>query len=278
MKGRSMGERSQRGARATWAVLAIVGLALPIAGQQPGRSERPEERPNGRNYNERIAEKQANAEDQSGIWMLDFHFKDPRLVTVDIPGKGRTLVWYLWYQVTNNTGEARTFVPDLIWVCHDEGAVHHDRVMPKAQMTIQRLEDPTGLYDIKNSVTMALDPVPLSKEFNEKGERISYPKAVTGVATWGDISPKCDRFSIYVYGLSDGWATVDGPDGKPILRRKALQLKFKRLGDEYNQNAGQIRYQGHEWVYTTVDAPPLPAEMKKPAASAAAPGRSTAKQ
>ncbi len=283
MKGRKMGSGGV-GARTVWAGLAIVGLALPIVAQQPvAQPERPAPQPNGRNYNERIAEKQAIAEDKSGIWMLDFHFKDPRIISVDIPGKGRTLVWYLWYQVTNNTGEPRTFIPDLIWVCHDEGTVHHDRVMPKAQMAIQRIEDPTGLYDIKNSITMWADPIPVSKEFNEKGERVSYPKAVTGLATWNDVTPKCDRFSIYVYGLSDGWAAVDGPDGKPIIRRKALQLKFKRLGDEYNQQSGQIRYQGHEWVYTTVDSPPLPGEMKKPepkpAASSASPsGRNTARK
>jgi hypothetical protein len=275
MKGRKMGSR------AVWGTLVLVGLTVPLAGQQNGQNGQPAGRPEGRTYNERSAEKQPNAEDKSGIWILDFHFKDPRVEPVDIPGKGRTLVWYLWYQVTNNTGEPRTFIPDFIWVCHDEGSVHHDRIMPKAQMTIERIENRERLYDIKNSVTMALEPVPASKEFNEKGERVSYPKAVTGVAMWGDIDPKCDRFSIYVYGLSDGWAAVDGPDGKPIIRRKALQLKFKRLGDEYNQNSGQIRYQGYEWVYTTVDSPPLPSEMKKPAGKSAAavpPGRNAARK
>jgi hypothetical protein len=29
------------------------------------------------------------------IWVLDFKFKDPRLVKVDIPGRGQKVCWYL---------------------------------------------------------------------------------------------------------------------------------------------------------------------------------------
>ena len=44
-------------------------------------------------------------------------------------------------------------------------------------------------------------------------------------------------------------------DGKPIIRRKTLQLKFKRLGDEFTQSSDQIRYAGHEWIYAPSDLP-----------------------
>jgi len=37
--------------------------------------------------------------------VLDFRFKAPRLLTVDIPGRGRKICWYMWYQVVNRTGE-----------------------------------------------------------------------------------------------------------------------------------------------------------------------------
>src|SRR6266436_4238274 len=63
------------------------------------------------NPNERAAPQLTNVEDKddirkpdSKIWVLDFKFYDPRLITVDVPGRGRKICWYLRYQVINNTG------------------------------------------------------------------------------------------------------------------------------------------------------------------------------
>jgi hypothetical protein len=44
---------------------------------------------------------------ESKIWVLDFKFYAPRLITVDIPGRGRKLCWYMKYQVTT-TPRSRT--------------------------------------------------------------------------------------------------------------------------------------------------------------------------
>lgn len=250
------------------ASLAILGLVtLPVWGQ-----------PDINKFNERTAEQRANPQDREGIWVLDFHFKNPRVMAIDVPGRGRKNVWYLWYQVSNQTGEKRPFVPDFIWVCQDENTAHHDQVLPFAQGEIRRVEDPDNLLGMKNSVTMTQEPIPVSEEFKD-GERIAFPKSVTGVAMWDDINPRSTQFSIFVFGLSDGWAVVDGPDGRPIVRRKALQLKFRRLGDEFTKDSSQIKFMGHDWIYATSELPALmveepdakpadakPAEEKKPEA------------
>jgi hypothetical protein len=244
--------------------VALAGLLSPTGwGQQP-------DVPLG--YNERKIEQKDHPQDardaktnQPAIWTLDFHFKDPRVIPVDIPGRGRRLVWYLWYQVANNTGQARTFVPDFVWVCNETQTAYHDQVLLKAQAAIQRLEAPSGQQEVKNSWTIAAtDGIPYVRQFNEKNERVAYPRMVTSVATWDDIDPKCTQFSIYVYGLSDGWAAVDGPDGKPVVRRKTLKLTFKRLGDDANQETSPIRFLGHEWVYATSEMPPGTTPARKP--------------
>ena len=54
--------------------------------------------------------------DKEGIWVLDFSFKPLRIKTVDIPGKGRRQVHYLYYKVVNRTGKPRMFVPEFIMV------------------------------------------------------------------------------------------------------------------------------------------------------------------
>ncbi len=279
--------RGKMGSRA-----ALGALAAVLAAALPGFSQ---ERP--LDFNERAVELKKTASDKDGIWVLDFHFKDPRVVPVDIPGRGRRLVWYLWYQVANTRtgnpgGQPQRFIPDFIWKCNDEDTAHHDQYLPSAQRVVQKIEDPAGILDIKNSVTISKDPIPFSKEFNDKDERIAWPKMVTGVATWivptaeeaangkqdpHDINRRSTNFTISVYGLSDGYTRVDGPDGKPITQRKTLRLDFKRLGDQSDPNAGQIRFVRYEWVYATSEDP-AKEEAKKPETVPAPPGQENGKR
>jgi hypothetical protein len=212
--------------------LAIgLAAALPFASAQVIAPPAP--------FNEREVKRGANVLDRDDIWVLDFRFKDPRLITVDIPGRGRKVVWYLWYQVVNNTGQPRTFVPDFELVMHDKPGVVHDQVLPKVQEAIRRIEDPSGHLDIKNSVTMASEPIPPSKPD-------AFPRAITGVATWDDVNPDSNRYSIFVSGLSNGWSV----DDKDVVRRKTLQLNFRRLGDRYHMDSREIKFvPPAEWIY-----------------------------
>jgi hypothetical protein len=190
-------------------------------------------------YNEIEAKHVKNVQDREGIWVLNFRFTTPRLITVDIPGRGRKLCWYLLYRVINNTGQPHTFIPDFELVTLDKPHVYPDQVLPKVQEAIRQVEDPTGHLDIKNSVTIAAQPIPPSKAN-------ATPKAVWGVAIWDDVDPESSRFTIFVSGLSNGWSV----DDKETVRRKTLQLNFRRLGDKYYQDARDIRFiQPAEWVY-----------------------------
>ncbi|MFN6050805.1 MAG: hypothetical protein ACK47R_08225, partial [Planctomycetia bacterium] len=78
------------------------------------------------------------------IWVLDFKFKDPRLVKVDIPGRGQKVCWYLWYQVINYTGKPRRFIPEFEVRTIDQNTIHKDQILPKVQKAVIRLEDPTA--------------------------------------------------------------------------------------------------------------------------------------
>lgn len=231
--------------RATLLLAALVGTWSWVAAQSPAP------------FNEREVKGETLAHDKEGIWMLDFRFKDPRLITVDIPGRGRKVVWYLWYQVVNRTGEPRTFIPDFELVTHDKPGVYHDQVLPKVQEAIQRVEDPTKMLDIKNSVTIAGEPIPPSKPD-------AYPRTITGVATWDDVDPDANRYSIFVSGLSNGWSE----DDNKVVRRKTLQLNFRRVGDRYHMDSREIRFAPpHEWLYRAVSWS-KPAGEAKPAEEA----------
>jgi hypothetical protein len=220
------------------------------------------------NPNEREVKPEANVQDRddinspdSKIWVLDFRFKDPRLITVNVPGRGRKVCWYLWYQVINKTKQPHYFVPDFELVTIDKGTVHHDQVLPAVQEEIIKLEDPTNYLNIKNSVTIYKEPIPPSKPD-------AAPKAVTGVAIWDDVNPDTTRFDIFVMGLSNGWSQTDpvGDDKQPVVRRKTLQLSFKRPGDRFYQGSHEIKFlPPARWIYRASDLKmPEPKKEEKP--------------
>jgi hypothetical protein len=211
-------------------------------------------------FNEREVRSQTSALDKSDVWTLDFRFKDPRLIKVNVPGRGMRICWYMWYQVINRTGQPREFFPRFELVTLDPPAVFHDEVLPSVEDEIRKREDPTGYQDIKNSVTISTNPIPPSKPDGE-----AFPRAVTGIAIWDGSSadPKqrdpekrdlsdASRFSIFVGGLSNGYVKVDpiGKGAAPVVRLKTLQLNFKRLGGRFYMDSREISFvPPAEWIY-----------------------------
>jgi hypothetical protein len=212
-------------------------------------------------FNEREVKAERTDRDKGDVWSLDFRFKDPRTIKVNIPGRGTRICWYMWYQVINRTGQPRTFIPDFELVTLDYPGTYKDEVLPSVQDAIRKVEDPTGYQDIKNSVTIAGKPIPVSKGADE-----AYPRTVTGVAIWDGSAAEgtgegkkreladSTRFSVFVSGLSNGWVEVDavgtGPKAEPIIRRKTLQLNFRRTGGRYSLEARDIAFlPPAEWMY-----------------------------
>ena len=138
---------------------------------------------------------------------------------------------------------------------HDKAYL--SRVMPAAIPAIQLREDPKRR--LLSTVEISSRTIPLSKGREDK--------SVWGVATWVDMDPRMDKFSIYVEGLTNAyrWWDVDDKvrpldkpkivlrddEGKPlrkplrherVMRHKTLRLKFWRPGDEFYQNEREIRF------------------------------------
>jgi RNA polymerase sigma factor (sigma-70 family) len=215
--------------------------AAPAAGKQP---EKPHEvrgqAPRGKDRDE---------------WTLDFRFNDPRLLWVETPDKKRKLVWYFPYQIHNRTGQPRTFIPGLDLVLPEGGKSYPDVVLPQAEASVRKLVDPAGVLDLRNSVTIAATPVPVAKA-GDGAEESRH-----GVAFWEGVPAGAKHFTLFVSGLSNGWVQMQGPDDKPgpvAVRRKTLQLNFKRVGDE-------MRFvPPAQWIYraTQLRAPEVKGERK----------------
>ncbi|MHB8899595.1 MAG: hypothetical protein ACYC6Y_12685 [Thermoguttaceae bacterium] len=207
------------------------------------------------------------------VWYLHFSFKPIRMVWVDVPQADghmeRRLVWYLLYSVTNR-GETLTSAqqPDKTFqVTMTQKPVHF---IPEFLL---RAEDPEIDREYAESV------VPLALPLIEARERVGQPlyntvtmpkqeiavgKTRWGVATWENIDPRVDFFSVFVKGLTNAYRWKDQPQGyragqDPLAKgrtfvRKTLKLNFWRPGDEYDETESEIRYGipgqvDYEWVY-----------------------------
>lgn len=180
--------------------------------------------------------------DKEGIWVLDFSFKPMRLITVEIPSKGRKIVHYIYYKVVNRTGKPRMFVPQFTLV-PDKGRRVEELVWRPAVELIKAREDPAipllGAVDIVGMIP------PSTKQ--------GVDDAVFGVAMWMDVDPRADRLKVYVRGLSDGYQEIPSPEQSkpPTPRYKTLRIDFLRFGDERNLHEKEIRLNEppYEWIY-----------------------------
>lgn len=202
------------------------------------------------------------------IWHLEFRYKNMRMIQVDLPQPDgrmqRKLIWYLVYTVTNpgkalrpvqqpdGTYQAQQvdlpvfFVPEFRLASHEFNKVYPDRVIPAAIGPIRTREDPA--LPLLSSVDMT--------------RQIEVGETLWGVATWEDVDPLIDRFSIYVGGLTNAYRWIDDPaqytrenvlSGRRFLR-KWLKLNFWRPGDEYYEHEKEFRVGipgevDYEWVY-----------------------------
>ena len=234
-----------------------------------------------------------NAHFRSSVRCLEFTFKPLRMLEVDVPQKSgkmqRKLIWYLVYRV-RNTGiglasqeqadgtfaaipsdqKQMRFIPQLVLVSLDRDQsgqrvrkAYLDRIIPTAIGPIERREVAGGR--LLNSVQVAEQL--LTPEVGRGAQ------GIWGVATWEDVDPAIDFFSVFVGGLSNALKWHDPPGayqtgdlpgkGRKFLR-KTLQLNFWRPGDDLAENEREIRYGippgrakiydcdegvAHRWVY-----------------------------
>ena len=246
----------------------LLGLAavLVLAGRAAARNPNEKEIKPGPNVQDpdEIYDKDGKPKVDGKLWVLDFKFKPLRSIKVNVPGRGEQVCYYVWYQVTNKTGKARVFVPAFELVTHDTNQVYRDEVLPTVLDAIIAVEDPEGVLRIKSSSSITREPIPATREN-------ALARPVTGVAVWTDPNEPLPRdsaearrekagkkklsdsnfFSIFVAGLSNGWAETEavGDGSKTVVRRKTLQLKFRRAGDGALRRDEDVRYTGHEWLY-----------------------------
>lgn len=192
------------------------------------------------------------------VFCLEFSFKPLRQILMDLPvGNGRTqrkLVTYMVYRLRYRGGdlrpateevgrgelykrieavgyESRRAFPILVLENHESKRKVVDRIIPAAKARIATREQiQAPLY---NTVDIARVKIPRTTDPDAPG--------IWGVATWTDLDPDLDFFSVNVFGLTNAFE-MDGLDKDAPYRRKALSLNFFRPGDSMAQTEDRVRF------------------------------------
>ena len=240
-----------------------------------GRSARiwiPKQDPIGGTFVERAKNRKLYRD----IWCLEFAFKMPRLIDVDVPAPDlrmrRKRLWYLVYRVKNVGGIRAVVVQDgpvtsekfekpIRFLPHfvlesveglsaAEGTTSYraylDRLVPSAVGPIRRREDPR--IDLFDSARMAATDIAPGEER-------------WGVAIWEDIDPRIDFFSIFVRGLSNAirwredphavFSKESVPGAQTEYALESLRLDFWRPGDERNEFDEEMQV-GHAGLFESM--------------------------
>jgi RNA polymerase sigma factor (sigma-70 family) len=219
------------------AMLAVVavglfGAALLGSGTASGLQSEPRQgHPVALHQDRGEAARQGAVKVDAKKWTLDFQFKDPRVVVLDLPQKGRTSVAYLWCKVINNTGGPIGFTPGFAIVDAQGTAVVPKAAPVPVVEAIRNAEDPAGslsLIDLMTIRRQALRPAALD----------TRQGTVVGVVTWDAAYSRGKTLTVFVSGLSNEqrWDA----NKQPLL--KTLKLSFTCEGAEF-------RFASREWVY-----------------------------
>jgi len=121
-----------------------------------------------------------------------------------------------------------------------EPKLYEDKVLPEALAVIARRER----LPLRNSVS-AVQTVPPAAEPGSADEKVIY-----GVATFTDVDPEADRYTVFMTGFSNGVRKASGPDGSVGVQNKTIVTKYWRPGDQFDQREPEIRLDGDpQWIY-----------------------------
>ncbi len=192
------------------------------------------------------------------VYCLEFSFKPLRQIYVDVPQPNnrmqRKLIWYMVFRVRYLGGDlraapdsttdspygrieaisyqSRRFIPLVVLANQASGKEYLDRILPAVKSKIAMREKITApLY---NTVEISAVPIPRSTDPAAPG--------VWGLATWEDVDPSIDFFSVYVSGLTNAFERQEDADGNVTFLKKTLQLNFYRPGDAIRQIDDEIRF------------------------------------
>jgi hypothetical protein len=175
-------------------------------------------------------------------WEMKFEHGLPQRIVVDTGGPSPKAFWYVTYTVTNTDKQERTFLPVLELLTKDGKVFRSDNKVAPQVFNAIKAREKDAFLETQYTIGGLL--------------RIGPDQAKEGVAIWAEPDAEMGNFSIFVNGLSgeftflkDAQGTeVKGPDGKPVILRKTLQLNYLIRGDAVYPGEDAVNENAEEWV------------------------------
>ncbi|HWB53319.1 MAG TPA: hypothetical protein VG722_03975 [Tepidisphaeraceae bacterium] len=168
-------------------------------------------------------------------WELKFTHAKPRRIVVNVPGNAEPQAfWYMTYTVQNDGKQEQMFLPDFQLLLSDGRVIRSDYNIPLAVFNAikQRTDDPLLQTSLQIAGLI----------------RIGEDEAKDGVAIWPEPTPRLGHFTIFVQGLSGESVTIKGPDSKPVILRKTLELNYIFRGDAFYPEQTAVSEKSEKWV------------------------------
>jgi hypothetical protein len=138
------------------------------------------------------------------------------------------------YSVTNDTDREQLFLPAFELLTEDGRVVRNDINIPRRAFDEIKKREGARFLEPAHKIGGEL--------------RIGPDQAKDGVAIWPEPASEMGQFSIFVSGLSGETATVPGPDKKPTILRKTLQLNYLVRGDDVYPGEDEVNENPEQWV------------------------------
>lgn len=167
-------------------------------------------------------------------WELKFTHGRPQRVVVELPGHNPSAWWYMTYTVTNQSDRELIFLPVFEMLTSDGQVIRSDKNIPLP--VFEAICQREGNRFLEQTTQLA-------------GEiRLGDEQSRDGVAIWPEPMKEMGNFSIFVGGLSGEAVTIPGPDDKPVILRKTLQLNYLVRGDDVYPGEDEVNENPEQWV------------------------------
>lgn len=228
---------------------------LPLAVQHPELQWKPNSAP----QSETLLELSKNITFRSPVYGLEFAFKPVRILEADVTtamGTERKNVWYLVYRVTYRGNDFQPTVEkdqfdNEIYGKPDQVSAKWVRFMPNFHLVTKGLKSALNKSDqrlldkvlpsVVNRIATEERIPTLLDSITIQRQKFALGQSFWGVATWIDVDPNTDFFTVEVKGLNNAQKIeLDGENLK--YSHKTLVLNFFRPGDSVNLTADRIQY------------------------------------
>lgn len=214
--------------------------------------------PNYSEATDTLANLGSNVVFRGDVYCLEFAFKPVRMIEIALPtsqGIERKKVWYLLYRVRYLGGDYKPKSEEdqfnnEVFAVPQSVSAKWVRFLPLFELEVKSLNKSyldQVIPAVKRSIAIKErvgKPIYNSVEIEKLKIDLSTPTAnneVWGVATWVDVDPRTDFFSVAVKGLTN--AQKISQNGTEIsYLQKTLVLNFSRPGDTIDELEDRIRY------------------------------------